>query len=228
MIEILSRQIVSVGGPVLIALFLVSIAATAATIVKIVQFSRLGVGRHENARMALAKWVGGDRDGAYRIASTDNAALSRVVAVCTLSLINQPKEEERARERASHEAMESLNLMTGQLRLLEAVVQAAPMLGLLGTVLGMIDAFGKLSAGGGAVDPGELAGGIWVALSTTAIGLAVAIPFYFVSTWLESRVERERAAMDTVISGLVTGTPDRKPASGDQHRPPRSLRAAAQ
>ncbi len=124
--------------------------------------------------------------------------------------------------------MESLNIMTSHLRLIEAVVQAAPMLGLLGTVIGMISAFGKLSGGGGAVDPGALAGGIWVALLTTAIGLAVAIPFYFVSTWLESRIERERAAMETVISGLVNGSPEDKHETREPVQRKPGFRAAAQ
>jgi biopolymer transport protein ExbB len=95
--------------------------------------------------------------------------------------------------------------MSRHVRVLETSVQAAPMLGLLGTVLGMIAAFNEMSVSGGAVDPTALAGGIWVALSTTALGLMIAIPFYFFTSWIEGRIERERAAMDTTILTIVYG-----------------------
>ena len=104
-----------------------------------------------------------------------------------------------AREQGTALAGDLLSAMSRRMRLLETIVQAAPMLGLLGTVLGMIEAFGKLAANGGVGDPGQLAGGIWIALSTTAAGLAVAIPFYFVVNWLEERIERERVAMEAAI-----------------------------
>ena len=52
----------------------------------------------------------------------------------------------------------------------------SPLLGLLGTVIGMISSFSQLELGGDLVNPALLAGGIWTALLTTAIGLVVAIP----------------------------------------------------
>jgi biopolymer transport protein ExbB len=61
-------------------------------------------------------------------------------------------------------------------RLLDSVAQLAPLLGLFGTVLGMIEAFQSLQDAGAQVDPSILAGGIWVALLTTAVGLVVAMP----------------------------------------------------
>ena len=98
--------------------------------------------------------------------------------------------------------------MTERMRLLEMVVQAAPMLGLLGTVVGMIDAFAVLSQVEGAVDPAGLAGGIWVALTTTAAGLAVALVTYFIATWLDARIERERNMIEALISAAVHGRVD--------------------
>ena len=65
---------------------------------------------------------------------------------------------------------------------LEIISQTSPLVGLLGTVIGMIDSFNQLELGGSVVDPSVLAGGIWTALLTTAMGLIVAIPaliFYF-------------------------------------------------
>ena len=59
---------------------------------------------------------------------------------------------------------------------LEIISQVSPLVGLLGTVIGMIDSFNELELGGSLVDPSILAGGIWTALLTTAMGLIVAIP----------------------------------------------------
>jgi biopolymer transport protein ExbB len=79
------------------------------------------------------------------------------------------------------------------LRLLDVIAQIAPLLGLFGTVLGMIDAFRTLQDAGGTADPAVLAGGIWVALITTAAGLIVAMPTSLALTWFDARLDRHRS-----------------------------------
>jgi len=71
-------------------------------------------------------------------------------------------------------------------------------------VLGMIEAFRELQVAGNAVDPSLLAGGIWVALLTTAAGLAVAMPVSLVLTWFETVVENERVAIETMTSAVLS------------------------
>jgi len=70
------------------------------------------------------------------------------------------------------------------------IATVAPLLGLLGTVTGMIAAFQVISASGGTAGPGDLAGGIWEALLTTAAGLIVAIPCYVAHSTLAASVNR--------------------------------------
>ncbi|XHE58623.1 MotA/TolQ/ExbB proton channel family protein [Phaeobacter sp. BS52] len=72
------------------------------------------------------------------------------------------------------------------------IATIAPLLGLLGTVLGMIAAFQALQAAGSKADPALLAGGIWEALLTTAAGMAVAIPASAALTWFEAVITRIR------------------------------------
>ena len=88
-------------------------------------------------------------------------------------------------------------------RFLDTVAQVAPLLGLFGTVLGMIEAFQALQSAGSQVDPSLLAGGIWVALLTTAAGLAVAMPASVVLSWFESRMAEERALADHALSVVL-------------------------
>ena len=203
MLDIILAQLGTIGGPVLIILFLVSVAATATTIFKVVQYAMLGVGRHKRVQTALIDWLAGDRAAALGRLDDDNAALSRVARSAMDALSRDPAGHERAQQIAVIEAQASLAQLGRHLRLIEAVVQAAPMLGLLGTVIGMIEAFGKVATGSGAADPTALAGGIWIALTTTAAGLAIAIPFYFISVWLEGRVDAERSAMDATIARIT-------------------------
>lgn len=73
---------------------------------------------------------------------------------------------------------------------LATISGVAPMLGFLGTVTGMISAFFTLSVSGNNIDPGQLAGGIYEAMITTAVGLAVGIISYVSYNWLVSMVQK--------------------------------------
>ena len=87
---------------------------------------------------------------------------------------------------------------------LEVISQVSPLVGLLGTVLGMIDSFNELELGGSLVDPAILAGGIWTALLTTAMGLIVAIPALVCHYFLEKKINDLLDDFETLISKLST------------------------
>ena len=77
----------------------------------------------------------------------------------------------------------------------------SPLLGLLGTTLGMIQIFNKFTDAGG--DPMVLAGGIWEALITTAAGLTVAIPSLLVYRYLQFRAEKALSLLEYSLSALI-------------------------
>ena len=87
---------------------------------------------------------------------------------------------------------------------LEVISQVSPLIGLLGTVIGMIDSFNELELGGSLVDPSILAGGIWTALLTTAMGLIVAIPavisFNIYSKKLKTMTSDLKSRLDQYIT----------------------------
>jgi biopolymer transport protein ExbB len=83
---------------------------------------------------------------------------------------------EQAEERLFAQAKEIVMVNERRLPILSSIAAAAPLFGLFGTVLGMIEVFQKLAALGGRADVALLSGGIWVALLTTAFGLLIAIP----------------------------------------------------
>ena len=190
---------------VFVALGTLSILALTVTIFKVLQFRRMGVGRRAAAEEVMDDWLNGRPDQALRMTGERRPVLTRVLDAVMGGLRARPSDQAYAEELGRQCALTELALMNGRMRLLEAVVQAAPMLGLLGTIIGMIDAFSALSQSQGVVDPAQLAGGIWTALTTTAIGLAIALLTYFVAVWLESRIDVERQQMEMAISSAIHG-----------------------
>ena len=86
---------------------------------------------------------------------------------------------------------------------LEIISQVSPLIGLLGTVIGMIDSFNELELGGSLVDPSVLAGGIWTALLTTAMGLIVAIPALISHYFFDKKINTTLQASTIFINNLI-------------------------
>lgn len=96
-----------------------------------------------------------------------------------------------------------LQRMQRGFRTLNLLGDTAPLLGLFGTITGMIKAFMVIDEMGGKVDAQMLAGGIWEAMLTTGVGLAVALPILFLLHWLEGRAARHAHAMQHYASMLI-------------------------
>lgn len=190
------RQIAQTGGPVVVILMGVAVLALAVALYKAWQFQRAGVGRHTALSDAVRAWDTGDSDAAQVALQRSTSYLVPVVKMA----MSGP-DQEIARLQAEAEA-EFAKLETG-FRLLDSVAQLAPLLGLFGTVLGMIEAFQALQAAGSQVDPSILAGGIWVALLTTAVGLVVAMPTALILSWFEQRMEAERVIADKALLTIL-------------------------
>ncbi|THB74991.1 MAG: MotA/TolQ/ExbB proton channel family protein [Desulfobacteraceae bacterium] len=91
--------------------------------------------------------------------------------------------------------------LSNYLQTLATIGNIAPLLGLLGTIIGMIKAFMVIQEMGGKVNAAVLAGGIWEAMLTTALGLAVALPTMVAHSYLLSRVDKYEARLQ---DGAVT------------------------
>ena len=193
--------IVALGGPVVAVLFLMSVVALSVTLYKIWQFSVSGVGRHKILSEALQAWDAGERRAALQRLRDSRSYLAPLLG----SAMEAP-DVPGLDGRLDAEAGVALANLERGFRLIDTVAQLAPLLGLFGTVLGMIEAFQSLQQGGSSVDPALLAGGIWVALLTTAVGLAVAMPTSMVLAWLESRTARERVFADKALRTVLVPT----------------------
>lgn len=195
------------------ALAIMSLLAITVTFYKTLQFNRLGVGQFGAAERILQTWLGGQAEEAMLHAGERRFVLARVLQAVFSGLRAKPGATDFAEELGRQTAMSELSQLSHRMRILEVIVQGAPMLGLLGTVIGMIDAFSTLAAADGTVDPALLASGIWTALTTTAAGLAIALITYFAATWLEGRIDYERQAMESLISAAIHGRVDAEAAA---------------
>jgi len=121
----------------------------------------------------------------------------------------------RLEELVSFRAEEEIERISSGIGLIRLSSAVSPLLGLLGTVLGMIEAFKQVSEMGGSVKPAVLASGIWVALLTTAEGLVIAITAFLMHHYLQFVVSRigkyvTREA-DKQIIGVQNGSTESQP-----------------
>ena len=100
-----------------------------------------------------------------------------------------------------------LENLRSHMRMLEVIAALSPLLGLLGTVLGMIKVFRELELAGSKVDPSILSGGIWEALLTTALGLSIAIPAVLMVNYFDRVIDRTRHRMEDSATQVFTGKP---------------------
>lgn len=190
-------EFIVLGGPAIWAIAAVSVVALALILWKVWRLAIMGAwigGGH--ARRAVELWAQGDEDRA--LAQLQGRRTCRAVLIrAAMEARRDPTlDADAAQAETERVARNLLAKARGGLRPLELIATIAPLLGLLGTVLGMIAAFQALQAAGSRADPAILAGGIWEALLTTAAGMAVAIPASMALTWFESVVDRLRLEME--------------------------------
>lgn len=196
--------VMDTGGPVLLALGLLSVVALAIVLLKLWQFARLRLGALGPIQEALTLWRRYEDEAALALLHGRRSPVARVVAVAMAGLERPDVDQTLLREELVRLASVELERLRGYLRALEIIGTLSPLLGLLGTVLGMIEAFRRLESAGTQVDPAILSGGIWQALLTTAVGLSVAIPVVLAHTWLERRVERCGHRMEDAVTQVFT------------------------
>lgn len=205
-------SILEAGGPVVLILGILSVLAATVGMVKVWQFRSNRLGDLREAESALDRYRAGDAPGALRLASGSANPVAQTLARA-LTGKRQQVDDSLVQEEVRRFGGAALDSLRSWLRLLEVIASLAPLLGLFGTVLGMIEAFRQMESAGSQVNPALLSGGIWEALLTTAVGLAVAMPVMALLTWLERQVERTESAMDRIVMAVFT--PDLTPMAAD-------------
>ena len=194
------------GGPVMMILLILSIVSLTIIILKSYQFYRSEL-YSSNKCIPIFKLL---RENQITKAQELLKSIIHPSSKIILSIIHNKKLNNEDRENeVSIIGEKQIRNLEFLLKPLEVIANIAPLLGLLGTVIGMITAFSKLENAGSKVDPSILAGGIWEALLTTAFGLIVAIPALGAFYWLDGKVDKVREEMrhaaittNTIIKNL--------------------------
>lgn len=181
-----------------------SVVAVAIILVKLLQFWRAQLKRTRFIEPAIADLARGERDRAVAVLRQEVNPVARVMETAINANADSALSVEDRDAEIARVGTAEIRNVESYLRGLEIIANVSPLLGLLGTVLGMILAFQRMEAAGPQVDPSVLSSGIWRALLTTALGLGVAVPVTAVHGWLERKVERVATRMNDAVTQVFT------------------------
>jgi biopolymer transport protein ExbB len=195
------------GGPVLWLIVVSSAVALAVFVERFLHCHRAQINSLEflNGVRTVLK-----RENVVEALSICDATPGPVARLVRTAILHREEGREGVREALEEAGLAEVPRLEERLNLLATIAQLAPLLGLLGTVLGFIQTFMRMQQAGLHANVGDLASGIWQALICAAAGLAVSIPAHAAYNYLVSRVnsivlDMERAA--TEIVNIVTQSP---------------------
>jgi biopolymer transport protein ExbB len=200
------------GGPMMWLILITSAAAVAVFVERVLHYHRAQINSMEflnGVRNVLR------RDNVVEAISICDATPGPVARLVKVAILNRDKGRDGVREALEETGLIEVPPLEAKLNLLATIAQIAPLMGLLGTVLGFIQVFTTLQTKTTVPTMQDMSGGVWQALICTAMGLAVAIPCYAGYNYLVSRVnaivlDMERAA--TEITNILADTLGRKGA----------------
>lgn len=193
------------GGFLVTPIILCSVIAFAIFVERVIRFAGMrkkGLDLEYKVSDYIAK---GEDERAFEIAKSSDSPMGRVL---TQAVEVKDHDRETMETVIVNATDEEIRNISTNVQTLATIANIAPLLGLLGTVIGMIKAFMVIQELGGKVNSAVLAGGIWEAMLTTALGLSVALPTMLAHSYLTSRVDRYEARLQngsviflTAVSG---------------------------
>ncbi len=212
-------ELMGQGGPLIIPIFLASVIALAVFIERIIALRSDRVFPSNLAVTVLELVTQNNYDAALGLAQQHKNPLGALIQVC---LQSRKKGRSAAKERMEEVGSVEVARLSRYVGTLSSIATVTPLLGLLGTVTGMIKVFKSVAA---VSDPqiAELAGGIWEALLTTVAGLAVAIPAFLAYRYLEGRIDKTAETLQEYglqlleqVFPTAAETPTKGAAEGDK------------
>ncbi len=192
-------EIIRSGGPLMYPIGLCSVIAWAIFLERVISYFRIRRNTQRLGQLVIELLEKGQVEQAGQLCSTTVSPLSRI-----LQVVFRNRHRKRAEIKLLADEIGGREVIGLQryLGLMGTIANVAPLLGLLGTVLGMIEAF-RVIAAEGVGTPATLGGGISQALITTAAGLSVAVPIILVHRYLSARAERLTVELEEVTSHVL-------------------------
>ncbi len=199
------------GGPVMIPIGICSLVALTVIVERMISLRRRNIVPRGflPGLLPLMSQGTADRSAALEYCGRDDSPIARVLSLA-IKKLGEPTEvlERRIQEAGEREVA----LLRKHMRLLSVIASVAPLLGLLGTITGMITAFQTVATSAEALGRTELlAKGIYEAMITTAAGLMVTIPTLIAYHWISSRVDALVHEMDGLVMEFVEGQAPPRP-----------------
>ena len=188
------------GGPLMWPILFCSIVSITIVLERLYRFYRTREDIPNIFSRVKSLLKDGNTDEALKLCEGSLSPIAHVLAIGIHIRKRSLEQKEKIIIRAGSRVVRQLDKY---LRGLAIIGNITPLLGLLGTVTGMIKAFMKIQELGGRVDASVLAGGIWEALITTAAGLSVAIPTIVFYHYFEGKVDNIAIQMKDVASELL-------------------------
>jgi len=188
------------GGWMIWAILAASAVAVAVFLERLLQYHReqINSGAFLNGVRNVLK-----RDNVLEALAICDATPGPVARLVKVAILNRERGRYAVQEALENAGAWEVPRLEQRLNLLATVAQIAPLMGLLGTVLGFMNVFKHLVDAGLNAHPSQLSAGIWQALICTAAGLAVAIPSYAGYNYLVARINAIVLDMEQVSSEIL-------------------------
>ena len=202
------NSLLNLGGPIVYILLVLSIYATAVILYKLHIFYKVQFFKSDQTAKSINLWLSNNHNDAYELINDINDPQEEVVSFAMYQLLKHKKlttkTDNDIREEITRLSDERINSYSSNLNSLQVIATIAPLLGLLGTVFGMIEAFQQMEMAGKNVDPSILSGGIWEALLTTAAGLSVAIPIVVFESYFRNLIDTFKNNIENSVTKVLT------------------------
>ncbi|MFW5998575.1 MAG: MotA/TolQ/ExbB proton channel family protein [Bacillota bacterium] len=193
-------NLLSLAGPMAIPLLISSICSLAVIIEKLIFFTK-----HKDNNFRLIKKIemlveDGDILGALNELKGKKGPNAKLLST---ALSHHSEDPDRIREVLQAVGEDEIKKMEKHLQVLDVIAMISPLLGLLGTVLGIISSFNILGAAMGTANPAQISSGIAAALISTAVGLVIAIPSAIFYSYFTNIVERKAHEMNLSMVDII-------------------------
>lgn len=238
------QQLLEMGGPVMVVLLALAVVGLVTFFYLMLVGALYAPGVNRELRTAITGWrQQPGQQWPAQLARGRGRWLGhnplRSMVGDTMTACLEGQDATNLREELARRAQKAVQPFEAPLKIIEVIAALAPLLGLLGTVMGMMEAFGAMAATEGRASATQLSGGIYEALTTTAAGLVLAIPFAAIAAWVEFRLRRINSRMNDALVQVISapavsaGSPQIKvddsavsPAPESRYTKPRVAHAA--
>jgi len=208
--EVFMFELLQKGGPIMALIIICSVIALTIIIERLINLHRAKIDTQEFLDKIKAILRKDNIMQALQLCDNTPGPIAHIIKA---GVLKHDRSRSEIRESIDDAASHEVPRLEKNIKILATIAHIAPLLGLLGTVTGMVEAFQVLEQKAtilNPINPSDLAGGIWEALLTTVAGLSIAIPAFIAYNYLVSRIEGFVLDMETSSTHLVEVLTNRK------------------